>query len=249
MQEEYRNLDAIDLSEEENFIDIKGYLKKLFHFSPIIIGVALLVGILAYVWAKFFITPQYEAKSMVYISNNSEKPSVSLSDLQIGSQLAVDYQIVAKTEEVADEVIQKLNLEMSYESLLRKIKISNPEDSHILTIAVRDVDPEMATIICNTYVEVLCNRTASIMSTDKPAMVHKSSVPDKIAYPSGKKFAVVGCVLAAFLVILVITVRFILDDTVKDEEDIRKYLGISTLASIPVEQGNAPETSKSRRND
>lgn len=34
--------------------------------------------------------------------------------------------------------------------------------------------------------------------------------------------------------IAIIVIKFILDDTIKSPEDIEKYLGMSTLASIPV---------------
>ena len=47
-----------------------------------------------------------------------------------------------------------------------------------------------------------------------------------------EKGALVGLVLvAAYLVI-----RFLLDDTISTEEDVRKYLGLNTLASIPYDK-------------
>ena len=43
--------------------------------------------------------------------------------------------------------------------------------------------------------------------------------------------AVVMLALAAFYVI-----RYLMDDTIKTEEDVRRYLGLNTLAAIPAER-------------
>ncbi len=47
----------------------------------------------------------------------------------------------------------------------------------------------------------------------------------------------IGGVLGIFLMIAVILVRFLMDDTVKTPEDVEKYLQLSTLAVIPLNEG------------
>ena len=45
---------------------------------------------------------------------------------------------------------------------------------------------------------------------------------------------IIGGALGIILAIAVVIIRHITDDTIKSPDDIEKYLGISTLATIPV---------------
>ena len=51
--------------------------------------------------------------------------------------------------------------------------------------------------------------------------------------PNNKRNTLLGAMLGAVLVCGVITVRFLMDDTVQTEEDVERYLGISVLAIVP----------------
>ena len=51
----------------------------------------------------------------------------------------------------------------------------------------------------------------------------------------------------AVLVIAIIIIRYLADDTIKDEDDVSKYLGIDTLASFPLLKGQNNKTTKSTK--
>ena len=63
--------------------------------------------------------------------------------------------------------------------------------------------------------------------------------------------AVMGVLAGMILCAGVIVVRTIMDDTIKSEEDIEKYLGLSTLSIIPDRKDyiNGSGKKKSKRND
>ena len=54
--------------------------------------------------------------------------------------------------------------------------------------------------------------------------------------PSCSKWALIGALLGALLVGGIVTLQYILDDTIKTSEDIEQYLGLSTLALIPLDE-------------
>ena len=79
---------------------------------------------------------------------------------------------------------------------------------------------------------------ASVFIGDKmevipPKIIEVGKVPTVRSAPSMKKNAVLGLLFGAFVAAAAITVLTIMDDTLKTEEDISKYLGISVLASVP----------------
>ena len=50
-----------------------------------------------------------------------------------------------------------------------------------------------------------------------------------------------------FLIIAVVLVRYLMDDTIKTPEDVEKYLQLSTLAVIPLNEGEADGKKKKKK--
>ena len=93
---------------------------------------ALLGALLAWLWVTRFVTPVYQATSKIYIAGSDT--TISLSDLQLGSTLAVDYQEVFKIWHVHEMVDERLDLDYSYSQLEKMVSVSNPNGSHLLYI-------------------------------------------------------------------------------------------------------------------
>ena len=72
-------------------------------------------------------------------------------------------------------------------------------------------------------------------------------MPTEKAAPSCLKWTLIGGLLGCFVVCGVILVQYLLDDTIKSSEDIEKYLGLSTLALIPMSQSEGVKQKKSQR--
>ena len=196
--------------------------------------IAIVVGaVLGFLITKVFITPKYQATSTIYILSKTTSIT-SLADLQIGSQLAGDFEIIATTRELIDKVIKDENLNKTYEELKKSIKVTNPNNTHMLRIAVTDPDPEMAARISNSLADELREEIAEVMNTDRPSTVEKAVVPKSPSSPSVKRNVALGALVLAVLAILIIVIKYLSDDTIKDEDDVRKYLDLDTLASFPI---------------
>lgn len=205
-----------------------------------IIGAAVLFGGVTGLFSKFVITPQYASTSMVYILSK-ETTLTSLADLQIGSQLTKDYKIIVTSRPVVSEVIEKLNLDISYEKMVKKITISNPTDTRILSITAQDPDPVMAKDIADAVAKTSSEYIGDIMEMVPPKIIEEGVVPDKKTSPSNGKNALMGAMLGAILVCGFTTIEMILNDTIQSEEDVQKYLDLTVLASVPLREGEAVE--------
>ena len=71
------------------------------------------------------------------------------------------------------------------------------------------------------------------MDTDKPNVLESAVKPITPTSPNLMKNVLMGGLIGAILVIGAIILLYMLDDTVKDEEDVKKYLGVNTLATFP----------------
>lgn len=194
---------------------------------------ALVIGAgAAGVYTKKLIAPHYQSTSMVYVLSK-ETTLASLADLQIGSQLTKDYSVIIKSRPVLQEVIDKQNLDLTTEELGKMITIDNPKDTRILSITVEDIEPMRAKAIVDEVTKSASNYIGDIMEMVPPKVIEDGVVAVKPSSPSVKKNAAVGGLGLAVLVCGLICLKTVLDDTIKSEEDIEKYLGLSVLAAIP----------------
>ncbi len=195
---------------------------------------------------KMFVTPQYQATSMIYVYTQDTGESL-LQQLQAGTQITVDFEIIASTREVVEVVIDDLNLDTTYEELLSTITISNPSDSRVLEITVENPDPQLAAEISNSMANSLRERIAEVMSTDKPSTVQSAVVPSSPSSPNTMKNAMMGGLLCAVVAAGILLLRYFMDDTIQTEKDVERYLHLNTLAALPMERKNRKQSDDSKK--
>ncbi|NCC11080.1 MAG: polysaccharide export protein [Bacteroidia bacterium] len=229
--------------EDEIEIDLLEVFRALLEKWWLIIMCFVIGAGVAAGFTQLVITPQYEASSMIYILSNTTKISSAL-DIQLGQQLTVDFETLATSRPVIENVIEDLELDTTYEDMLQIITVTNPQDTQILKLSCTSPDPVLARDIANAMAKATSDRVAEVMVTDKPSTVEDAVVPKKPVSPSLKKNTAIGGLIAAFLIAALLTLQVIMDDTLKKEDDVTKYLGLNTLAAIPID---AKMVSKKRR--
>ena len=239
---------------EEQEIDLLEVFHVLWSKAWLLL-VTTVVGTLAVgIFTFFFITPQYEATSIIYILSKTTSIT-SLADLQIGSQLASDFQIIATTREVLEPIREQYdtaNVFEDYEGFVKKVDVTNPTDSHMLQITVTYPDAEVAAQLSNALADQLKLQIAEVMSTDTPSTVQRAAVPEKPSSPKMLLVCAVSALLFFALVSGILLARHFLDDTIKDEEDVERYLGRTVLAALPVDSavsadGKRKKSSKNKK--
>lgn len=221
----YDEEDEIEIDLKELFFALK---KKLF----IILAAGLLTGCLGCAYTAFLASPVYTSTSNLLVLTK-ETTLASLADLQMGSQLTNDYQVLITSRPVLDEVIENLGLDMESKELRKLITIENPTDTRILQISVVYHDAVMAKNIVNELSQVSAAFIGDKMEVIPPKIIEEGEIPTGKTSPSMKKNALLGLLAGLILSAGVIAVMTVMDDTIKSEEDVSRYLSISTLASIP----------------
>ena len=146
-------------TEELGEIDLLDLVKVIWHrFWVVLLGL-IVGGAAAFSVATYLMTPKYQATSTIYIFSKTTSIT-SLADLQIGSQLTEDFQIIAKTRDVIESVILELNLNTTYEQLRNDVSIENPASSHMLQITAVDTNSERAAAISNKLSDKLRDQIA-----------------------------------------------------------------------------------------
>ena len=211
----------------QEFIDLMAS-----HIVALVVSLVLGAAI-AFAGTYFFITPQYQATSKVYVVSASSSSVVNLSDLQIGSSLAKDYKELLLVRPLLEDLSANLGLSYTPEQLKDKISITTPSDTRILQISVLDPDPQLAADIANEMVNLAMAYLPRIMESDEPNVAESAVVPTAKYSPSYSQNTLIGGLAGLFLCAAVIIVRSMLDDSLVTPTDVQNFVGIPPLATIP----------------
>ena len=225
---QYEENDEIEIDLMEVFLELKK--KVLWILLAFVLG-----GAVFGLYSKLILVPKYSSTSMIYVLSK-ETTLTSLADLQIGSQLTQDYKVMITSRPVLGKVIEDLDLEYSYGELKRKLVIENPKDTRILQLSIEEPDPNLAADIVNTVAKCSSEYIGEIMEMIPPKIVEEGIASVFPVTPNASKNAVIGALLGSVIVCAAVTLRVVMNDTIKTEEDIEKYLKISTLAEIPMKR-------------
>lgn len=232
-------------------IDLMEVLHILLERIWLILETGLFLALFCFILSKFVLTPTYESTTKIYILNKTGETSVTYSDVQMGTQLTKDYAELINSRYVLEEVIQKLGLETEYRNLRKQVHVNTPADTRIVSITVEDTEPAQAMQTANCICEVASSHIQNVMDIEAVNVVEPANMPTVKAGPSVTKWTLFGGIAGILIVCISIFVQYAMDDTIKSSEDVEKYLGLSTLALIPVvsdgEKTKAKEKPKKAR--
>lgn len=206
---------------------------------------AVLTAVLFGVYAFCILQPVYSATAKLYIMGQNS--SSILADLQIGSYLTMDYQEVFKTWEVHEMVRERLNLPYTYKEMQSMLTVSNPSDTRILYITVKNEDPQEATDIANAYAESAKKFILETMDSEEPSTFSMALVPGSATGRSRTSYVIIGLFLGTFAAIGVVVLKALLDNRPKTPDDIAKGADIPTLAIVPSTKAEMKGTKKRAR--
>lgn len=221
----------------DDTIDLMRLLFALKRRIWLILAVGLIFAFGAAAYTRFLVTPVYTSSSTMLVLTK-ETTLASVADLQLGTQLTKDYSVLIQSRPVLEKTIENLGLDMSYQALRGSISISNPEDTRILSISVNHSDPEMAKAIADELASVSSAYIGDKMEVTPPKIIEEGEVPTYKTSPSIRKNTVMGFLAGAVLVCAVVVVLELLNDSIYTEEDVEKYLGLSTFAVVPDKEPN-----------
>ena len=224
------------MKEQEKFeIDVFQLVKVLWKRKFLITLVALVAGVTAFAYSSFVIQPQYTSTTRIYVvnRNQADKPGLTNQDLQAGSYLVKDYREIILSQDVLEKVVADQSLAMDAKTLGRKVSVTVPADTRIVSISVRDGKPEEASRIANALREVAAQKIISITRVSDVTTLDEARPATSPSSPNIRRNTIMAILAASGIVILIVLLVELLDDRVKRPEDIEEVMHISLLGVIP----------------
>ena len=236
--------------EEEVEIDLKEVFFAIKRKILVILAVGLLCACVSCIYTKLFVSPIYTSSSTMLVLTK-ETTLASVADLQLGSQLTKDYSVLITSRPVLEDVIENLGLDTDYKELRECVTVTNPDDTRILQLSIENSDAAMAKAIVDELATVSSAYIGDKMEVVPPKIIDEGEIPTTRTSPDMKKIAILGLLVGFLVSGGIVTLMTVMNDTIKSEEDITKYLGISTLSSVPDRKDyiskNKTKSSKSKK--
>ncbi|HFR3350926.1 TPA: Wzz/FepE/Etk N-terminal domain-containing protein [Streptococcus suis] len=213
-------------------IDVSFLLKTIWRKKFLILLTAVLTAGLAFVYSSFLVTPQYESTTRIYVVSQNVEAGAGLTnqELQAGTYLVKDYREIILSQDVLTQVATELNLK---ESLKEKISVSIPVDTRIVSISVRDADPNEAARIANSLRTFAAQKVAEVTKGSDVTTLEEAVPAEAPTTPNTKRNILLGLLAGGILATGLVLVMEVLDDRVKRPQDIEEVMGLILLGIVP----------------
>lgn len=213
-------------------VDFMDLLYTLLRKWKYIVLSMLICGIAAGAYCAYGIAPSYRANSSLSVTPNNTL--ISIEALQINTALRKDYENIIKSRRILLEVIENLDMKISYSSLYSMISVVSLDETHIITITVTAGTPEAAVAIANEVLYVSNREIPKLLGHSENVILDTASIEHvSNAKPRVSKYSLFGLLLGALLSCGVIVVVKLFDSTLKSAEEIAKIGRLPVLGIIP----------------
>ena len=224
------------MKEQEKFeIDVFQLVKVLWKRKFLIVLTAIIAGLAAFAYSSFVIKPQYTSTTRIYVvnRNQADKPGLTNQDLQAGAYLVKDYREIILSQDVLEKVVADQKLTMDAKALGRKVSVTVPADTRIVSISVRDGNPEEASRIANALREVAAQKIISVTRVSDVTTLEEARPATSPSSPNIRRNTMIATIAGVGFVTIIVLLVELLDDRVKRPEDIEEVMHISLLGVIP----------------
>ncbi|HFS6474051.1 TPA: capsular polysaccharide biosynthesis protein [Streptococcus pneumoniae] len=223
--------------KEQNTIEIDVFqlFKTLWQRKLMILLVALVTSAGAFAYSTFIVKPEYTSTTRIYVVNRNQgdKPGLTNQDLQAGTYLVKDYREIILSQDALEKVATNLKLDMPAKTLASKVQVAVPADTRIVSISVKDKQPEEASRIANSLREVAAEKIVAVTRVSNVTTLEEARPATTPSSPNVRRNSLFGFLGGAVVTVIAVLLIELLDTRVKRPEDVEDVLKIPLLGLVP----------------
>lgn len=223
--------------KEQNTIEIDVFqlFKTLWQRKLMILLVALVTSAGAFAYSTFIVKPEYTSTTRIYVVNRNQgdKPGLTNQDLQAGTYLVKDYREIILSQDALEKVATNLKLDMPAKTLASKVQVAVPADTRIVSISVKDKQPEEASRIANSLREVAAEKIVAVTRVSDVTTLEEARPATTPSSPNVRRNSLFGFLGGAVVTVIAVLLIELLDTRVKRPEDVEDVLKNPLLGLVP----------------
>lgn len=217
-------------------IDLIGLLREYLRKWWIILICLVLGSAIAFGVTYQFVTPMYQARISIYVNNTKnveDKEYLSSADLSAAQRLVNTYVSIAQSERVLEKISENLNGEYTVGWLNGAMSARQLDGTEIFCIYVLHENPVEAARIANAAADVAPEEIAKIIEGTSAQVVDSAKVPSSRYSPNYSRMALFGGALGVLIALVFLTIHYLKDTRIKDENDLTDLYPLPVLGRIP----------------
>ncbi|CEN21938.1 YveK family protein [Paraclostridium sordellii] len=222
----------------EETIDLREYFHIIKKRAWMIALITILAMVTSGIISFFVLSPVYEADTTLIVNTEQSKETNNMitgDQLNVTQKLTLTYGQIIKSRTVLDSVIKKLDLNMDYEVLEKKITVSPVKDTQIMSVTVQDTNPEEARDIANSIPKIFTKEVKRITKANSVEVIDKAITPEEPVKPSKVMNISIAAVLGFMISMGIVFTLEYMDNKIKSPQDIEKYIDLPILGVVPNE--------------
>ena len=214
--------------EEINLRDLLSYFKK--HLILFIVVILFVVSA-GTIYSVFILKPEYKSQATVILSSDKSKTTIQ-SEINANKNLIDTYTEVVKSHRVLDRVKSEMQIEDTYEQLVKKVTVASLKDTEIISISVVDLDKNHSYSLANRIADTFTDEIGQIYNDKSVNVLDRAVEPQKPYNVDIVKqeaiYAAAGIVLATAVIFLM----FYFDRTIKTTEQIEQLFKLPIYGKV-----------------
>lgn len=226
------------MEEQEGTLELKEIFHIILRRKKLICVITVLATVLSGVLSFFVIKPTYESETSIVVGrpeSQSENEKLDNNDIIMYQNLIKTYTEIVTSKPVLDEAISTLDVKLSEEQLKKAIKVTSQEGTQILQIDITSDSANNAYKIANAITNSFIDKSTDIFPSSgvQLSIMDEAEVPKEPIKPKKIFNIIIAFVLGLFISIVIAFVLEYMDNTVKSEDDVIRYLEIPVIGIIP----------------
>ncbi len=226
---------TVDLFNSQ--IDILAVFSFLLKRLWIIVLVALIAGAATFGASKLLITPTYRVSFTAYVNNRSQlseyQDTISSNDLTAAEKLVSAYSKTITSRNILEKAASSIKLDLDYTSLRTMVTTQVESDTGIITVYVVDTSADGAYKLAKAIADVSPEQISEIIEGSSMKIIDMPTETQSIYKPSYIKNTLAGILIGGFVIAAYIVLRFLLDDKVKNENELEAKFSLPVVGVIP----------------
>lgn len=222
------------VDDEYDTIDLLEVFAVVRQHILVVILATVIAAVAGFSVSRFLLVPQYEASALMIVNTRQDTTANVTSDqINSATKLVSTYSIIIKSDTVLQQVINNLGLTLTYPELQDRVTVTSVDDTQVMQITVRSDNIEWARQVCEQITLIAPDVILESVEAGSVKLISQASAnPDPVS-PNVMRNTAVAAMLGLVLSLGVIILREMLDNRIKTEDDVRKYLDIPVIGVIP----------------
>lgn len=214
--------------EEINLRDLLSYFKK--HLVLFVVMVLFVVSA-GTIYSVFIQKPEYKAQATVILSSDKSKTTIQ-NEINANKNLIDTYTEVVKSHRVLDRVKSEMQINDSYEQLVKKVTVASLKDTEIISISVVDLDKYHSYSLANKIADTFTDEISQIYNDKSVNVLDRAVEPQKPYNVDIIKQEAIYAAAGIILATAVIFLMFYFDRTIKTTEQIEQLFKLPIFGKV-----------------